>query len=182
MTAGTCICGNKDNCTAAGMLGTTPFYAIKRLQRKLVPLSLPNEPPHLKTYNLYMRKQRRTADQRLCFSLYGKYHFFSTYIRNFKVLACFWDCTGRFASDGTPNGWFSNDTAQISFYIRKNQTYCKCLLIWTLTQTNMELRARNVFRFLLPVSLIVYVYLANWGESKQARCAFCIYRTYPAHP
>ena len=39
----------------------------------------------------------------------------SSYIRNFKLLACFCDCTGQFVSDlvGNPEDWFSRVAAQI---------------------------------------------------------------------
>ena len=47
------------------------------------------------------------ADQRLCFRY--------TDIQNFKLLACFCDCTGLFASDlvGNPGCWFSHAQVHI---------------------------------------------------------------------
>ena len=53
------------------------------------------------------------ADQRLCFSQHGKYNFSS----DFKLLACFCDCTGRFVSDlvGKHEDRFSDVTAQVIY-------------------------------------------------------------------
>ena len=53
----------------------------------------------------------READQRLCF----RYNFSASYIQNFKLLALFCDCTGRFVSDlvGNPEDRFSRVAAHI---------------------------------------------------------------------
>ena len=56
------------------------------------------EPPRGKTNNLHRRKQRREADQRLCFTRIAQQFLFYL-IRNLKLLALFCDCTGRFVSD-----------------------------------------------------------------------------------
>ena len=55
-----------------------------------------------------------TADQRLCFR-YTVSTISSTSIQNFKLLACFSDCTGWFVSDlvGNSNCWFSHTVAQM---------------------------------------------------------------------
>ena len=50
----------------------------------------------------------REVDQRLCF-------LYTSYIRNFKPLAIFFDCTARFVLDlvGNPEDRFSHNEAQI---------------------------------------------------------------------
>ena len=70
-----------------------------------------------KTNNMHMRKQRRRPALRLprswsapLFSLLRYYNPSSSFIRNFKILAIFCDCTGWFVLDlvGNPNCWFSH--------------------------------------------------------------------------
>ena len=58
----------------------------------------------------------READQRLCFSLFGKYNTSTFLIRNFKPLVIFCGCTARFVSDlvGNPEDRFSHNEANFS--------------------------------------------------------------------
>ena len=60
-----------------------------------------------------------TADQRLCFRYSDSTMSLLLYSQNFKPLACFCDCTGRFVSDlvGNPKDRFSRDAAHIMHYI-----------------------------------------------------------------
>ena len=57
-----------------------------------------------------------TADQRLCFRYSDNTIPFLLKIQNFKRLALFNDCTGRFVSDlvGNPEDRFSRVAAQLS--------------------------------------------------------------------
>ena len=67
-----------------------------------------------------------TADLRLCFPCTAgclcfpsqMVQSFFAYNQNFKLLACFCDCTGQFVSDlvGNPNCWFSCVKAHLSYY------------------------------------------------------------------
>ena len=79
------------------------------------PLPLPNEPQHQKTYNLHMQKQRRTADQRLCFRHTDSTTSFLYIHPNFQGSRLL---LGLYRSVchpvGTQNCWFSHDAAQIS--------------------------------------------------------------------
>ena len=56
-----------------------------------------------------------TADQRLCFRYTGRFIL----LENFKLLACFCDCTGSFVSDlvGNTKCWFSHSVAQLQLHV-----------------------------------------------------------------
>ena len=87
----------------------------------------------------------REAGQRRCFRYTD-----SSFIRNFKLLAIFCDCTGRFVSDlvGNPNCWFSDAQAHMfSSYV------CQCPIViyhrgfWS---ENFRLTAQFTDHSLLP--------------------------------
>ena len=80
------------------------------------------EPRHEKIcFTIYEQQACASAqsDQRLCYSLPRLYIISSFYIRNFKALASFGGCAGRFVSYlvGNPEDRFSRDEAHMSFEI-----------------------------------------------------------------
>ena len=90
------------------------------------------EPRHEKTCLCHMRTTKAQSEQHLCCSLPRSYNSSSFYIRDFKPLASFFDCAGRFASYlvENPEGRFSRDVA---YFISSEQRSILALSFYALT-------------------------------------------------